>query len=173
MTLNVILDETTGTIPLTGDAPLTLTLNPSGYSIGDGPIIKIEYNFDSISEPIIVTRKINPIVSPEVLATYAYPTDPGDPRNILVTHTYHPSISTNPHEFTLSVKITKGRIFTPVEYIIPVQVYKISAITGIYPGYFEDIHLINSRISGTDNKKIYALETVDPRYVTFITYTDS
>lgn len=166
--LTVVLNEGTGL--QTGYAPLTLTLSPSGYSVDEGPIVKIEYNFNDSTDSIIVKRRLT-VNSPEVSA-YPYPDDPGDPRNISVTHNLFPSVSSNPQTFNVSVKVTKATTFTPVEYIIPVSVYKVDAINGIAQGFFHDIHLVGSRVSGMDNTKFYTFETVDPRYLTFITHTD-
>lgn len=166
--ITVIL--TTSTSAQSGTAPLTLILNPSGYDITDGPIVKIEYNFDDGTESTIVRRRLT--VDSAETSAFAYPSDPGDPRNILVTHNLFPSVSSNPQIFNVSVKVTKATTFLPVEYTVPVYVSKVDAISGAAGGYFEDIHLISIRSHGTKNTKVMVFETKNPRYITFTTYDD-
>ena len=54
--INVILNEST-TYQL-GYAPLTVTLNPSGYQVNDSPIVKIEYDFKDGTSPTVVKRTL-------------------------------------------------------------------------------------------------------------------
>lgn len=166
--LTVILNESVTS--QTGFAPLTLTLNPSGFSINDGPIVKIEYDFNDGTDPIIVKRKLNT----DTLSTsaYAFSGDPGDPRNVIVSHTLFPSISSDPQTFNVSIKVTKSTTFTPVVYNMSVYVSKVDAINGVTQGYFEDIHLIGSRVYSTKDTKFYTFETVNPRYITFLTHQE-
>ncbi|WP_172413637.1 hypothetical protein, partial [Escherichia coli] len=128
-TMNLVtVDLTSSTTDISGNAPLTLQLNPSGYDVDAGAIIKIEYSFGDGTPNTIVRRKLT-VDSPEVSA-YAYPSDPGDPRNIIVNHNYFPSVSGNPQEFQLDVSVTSANSFTPVVYIIAVNVYKVDAVNG-------------------------------------------
>lgn len=151
-----------------GYAPLTLTLNPSGFSTVGGPVIKIEYDFDDSSDSIIVNRLLNTTN----LSGTAYPNDLGDPRNIPVNHTLIPSASSDPQLYNIKVKVTRGNTFIPTTYTLPLYVYKVNALDGAAQGYFEDIHIINSRVFGADNNKIYTLETVNPRYITFLSHSN-
>jgi hypothetical protein len=166
--LTVVLNESTG--HQIGYAPLTLTLNPSGYSVADGPIVQIEYDFKDGTDPVIVKRKLNTDSLPT--SAYAFPGDPGDPRNVIVTHTLFPSVTADPQVFNISVKVTKATTFRPVEYIVPMNVFKVNAIDGIGQGFFEDVHLVGARVSGMENTKLYTFETVNPRYLTFLTHAD-
>jgi len=151
-----------------GYAPLTLTLNPSGFSTIGGPIIKIEYDFDDASKSVIVNRLLD-ITN---LSGTAYPNDLGDPRNVPVVHTLIPSASSDPQLYNIKVKVTRGNTFTPTLYTLPLYVYKVNALDGAAQGYFEDIHIINSRVFGADNNKIYTFETVNPRYITFLSHSN-
>ena len=151
-----------------GYAPLTLTLNPSGFSTVGGPVIKIEYDFDDSSKSITVNRLLNTTN----LSGTAYPNDLGDPRNVSVVHTLIPSTSSDPQLYNIKVKVTRGNTFTPTLYTLPLYVYKVNALDGAAQGYFEDIHIINSRVFGADNNKIYTFETVNPRYITFLSHSN-
>ena len=166
----VIVDLDSSTSSISGNAPLTLQLNPSGYDVDAGAIIKIEYSFGDGTPNVIERRKFT-VDSPEVSA-YAFPSDPGDPRNKIVNHNYFPSVSGTPQVFQLEVSVTAANSFNPTTYTIPVSVFKIDAINGMDEGYFEDIHLIGSRVHGLDNNKLLVFETVNPRYVTFLSFSD-
>lgn len=167
-TQTVVLSEATGS--QIGYAPLTLTLNPSGYSVTDGPIVKIEYDFHDGTDSTIVKRRLS--VESSEISAFAFTNDPGDPRNVKVTHGLFPSVSGDPQVFNLEISVTKATTFTPVVYNVPINVYKVDAINGLEQGFFGDIHLIGLRAHGDNNTKVMAFETADPRYVTFMTYND-
>jgi len=159
------------TSEINGNAPLTLTLNPSGYDTNDGAVMSIEYDFGDGTDPVVVNRKLN-VTSPQASA-YAFQDDLGDPRNIKVSHNYFPSVSGNPQRFMLNVNVTRSHSFAPTTYTVPVDVYKIDAINGLSQGYFEDIHLISGRCYGPLNEKLLVFETSNPRYITFINFNDN
>ena len=98
--------------------------------------------------------------------------DVGDPRGIPVVHTLIPSASSDPQLYNIKVKVTRGNTFIPTTYTLPLYVYKVNALDGAAQGYFEDVHIINSRVFGADNNKIYTLETVNPRYITFLSHSN-
>lgn len=167
--VTVVLTSSTGWV--SGNAPLTLILNPSGYNVDDGAVIKIEYEFGDGTLNTSVKRRLT-VDSPEVSA-YAFPSDPGDPRNVIVSHNYFPAASGNPQDYSLKVYVTRANTFSPTVYTVPISVYKIDAINGLAQGYFEDIHMIGSRCHGLNNEKLLVFETKNPRYVTFLTFNDN
>lgn len=166
--VDILLNSSTSWV--SGNAPLTVVLNPSGYDTSSGSVIKIEYDFGD-QTPIHTVRRKFSIDTPETSA-YAYPLDSGDPRNQIIEHNYFPSLSSNPQDFFLKVKVTYSNSFTPVIYTVPIYVYKIDAVNGLAEGYFEDIHLIDGRCFGMNNEKLLVFETVNPRYITFLKYND-
>ena len=152
-----------------GPAPLTLVLNPSALDTSGGPITKLEYNFDDGLPSTIVRRKIN--VDTPAASAYPYQNDLGDPRNIIVERNLFPSVSSNPQIYNVTINVTQAINFTPTVLSLAVYVFKIDAIDNVDQGYFDDIHLVGTRVYGTDRTKLMIFETSNPRYLTCTTYT--
>lgn len=162
---NVTTIISTSTNYISGYAPLSLTINPSAINASDYPIIKLEYDFQDGSDSIIVKREL--FVDTAVASAYAYPADGGDPRNIIIEHDFYPNIVDNPTIYDLKLKVTKANTFSPIEYDIVVNVFKINTLNSLSSlGYFEDIHLLKTRVWGESNSELFTLETINPRYLT-------
>lgn len=166
--VTIVLSESMSAV--LGDAPLTLTLNPSGFGVTSAPIVKIEYEFGDGTDNQIVRRRLS--VTEETSA-FAYQSDLGDPRNVIVQHNYFPSVSGDFGIYYLKAHVTKSDTFIPATYTLQVVVDKIDAVNGMADGYFEDIHLIGLRAHGTTNVRTMLFETKNPRYLTCVTYDNA
>jgi hypothetical protein len=167
--MNVYLNDTPSLVQ--GYAPLTLTFIPSGFSVTNGAVVKIEYNFGDGSDPVTVKRKL--YVDTATASAYPYQSDLGDPRNVEVTHTFYPLISQDPTDFYVTVNVTRSNSFIPFQYVVPVSVLKVSALSGLDEGYFSNIRLVKTRSWGTENNKLLIFETEGPRYLTCMMFSDN
>lgn len=72
---------------ITGDSPLTVSFNPSASDCGSFPVCKIVWDFgDGNTETI---SRLASAGYDSVTGTIPFPSDPYDPRNVIVSHTYN------------------------------------------------------------------------------------
>ena len=96
------LSSSTGfaNIPLSGTSPLTVYFNPSCIIPGSFPICRIDWDFGDGSEITTSTRWPK---SNNVYNVTAFPLDGDDPRNIIVSHVYTRTLSTQPSTFIVNM----------------------------------------------------------------------
>jgi hypothetical protein len=139
---------------ITGLSPFTLTINPSDISTSN-KVYKLEYDF---GDGTIVNQ---------VLTTE----DGGDPLSIQKTHVYYLTgnlqktfnINVNAYQFNTSLysnyKISLNLKVPFLESIVTSN----SALSST--SYFDELHLVGSRMFGTDNEILYMFESINPNYI--------
>ena len=145
--MNITLSETTIITPST--APYTITFSLSGFSESAGKVMSIKCNFPN-RESVVFHRTLNRVSTPET----SFINDPNDPRNETITNTFFSTSESLSTSFT--VEVMRINNFRPT-------VYSYDVILNKTPAW--EMHIIDSRIYGEDNKQVIALESEDPRYV--------
>jgi hypothetical protein len=150
-------------------APLKLTIDPfnalpsknlNQFNFAS-KIYKIVYDW---GDGEIETVKIYPsqFNAPTI---FSYPSvkETGDPRQVKKEHVYTLSGELK-KAFNLSVKIYMFGRNQPIEYR---AVIRLSApqLDGTVRGFFKNIHLIDAKMYGTDNKILYIFEGKDPSWI--------
>jgi hypothetical protein len=82
-----------------GFTPLEVELSPKSTISGTFPVEKIVWDFGDGTPLLTVSRYTTTSASPGVIYKPNYPTDPRDPRNYNVKHTYYRNIPTDPQHF--------------------------------------------------------------------------
>ena len=157
----IVVDSTfISTFIIDSQGPITLTFNPSAINL-QRKINRIIYNFDDGSAPVIN----NFYYAPTSFDTFSYPfsSEPGDPRNFKVTKTF----STSQYfqkTFKVIVQIYQFGIQDPttILYIINVNAPEMD---GLNSGFFEEIHLVSTRMFGVNDDILYTFETKNPNYL--------
>ena len=144
----------------------TLTLNPSAIA-APCTIMSITYAWSN-GVTTTIDRKID--ISDINATNYAFPGDPGDPRNILVSQQYIPSSNSLTH-YTIQVLVKyANQINKSLVSIIDVFLFQAPLYDdGLNSGYAKEIHLVANRVWDFNNKKMYIIETVSPNNVFIIT----
>ena len=150
-------------------APLRLTIDPFNALPSKNlnqfnfpsKIYKIVYDW---GDGKVETTKIQPSkFNTPSLINYPVIKENGDPRRVKKEHIY-----TLDNElkkvFNLSVKIYMFGISQPIEYN---AVIRLSApqLDGTVRGFFKNVHLIDAKMYGTDNKILYIFEGKDPSWI--------
>lgn len=149
-------------------APLKLKINP----INALPAINSnQFNFPSKIYKIVYDWGDGEVETVKIVPStfnssniIDYPTikESGDPRNVAKEHIYTLSGELK-KAFNLSVKIHMFGVDAPIEYD---AVLRLSApqLDGTIKGFFKNVHLINAKMYGTDNKILYVFEGKDPSW---------
>jgi hypothetical protein len=152
-------NTTYGLFTIDSYGPTTITFNPSAINLPK-KINRIVYRF-SDGSPDIVKRFYYSPTSMET-ANYAYPLEPGDPRNFPVTKDFVTTQYFIKNNTVLIEIYQMGDEFpTIIEYnvnILPPE------IDGNINSYFGEIHLVSTRMFGANNDILYIFESKDPNY---------
>lgn len=139
---------------ITGLSPFTLTINPSAISTSN-KVYKISYNF---GDGTLIDKVINPDNDQGFLNTtqthvYYLTGDIQKTFNINV-HAYQFNTSLY-NDYTISLNLK-----TPS---LEKKTTSLSALSSF--AYFDELHLVGSRMFGTDNEVLYMFESINPNYV--------
>lgn len=150
-------------------APLKLTIDPfnalpsknSNQFNFSSKIYKIVYDW---GDGEVETIKIQPSqFNTTPIFNYPAVKENGDPRQVKKEHIY--TLNNELKKlFNLSVKIYMFGVSQPIEYF---AVIRLSApqLDGTIKGFFKNIHLIDAKMYGTDNKILYIFEGKDPSWI--------
>lgn len=151
---------TSGSYSLSGVAPFTLVLEPSGF-IRTTKIYKIEYVYDDE----IYIQTLFPSNSTDYLnQNLSIPEEPGDPRNYKQTKTFF--INKPYQDYNINIKVYQFDISEPsvVTLKLNLSAPSLENISGS-DGYFKEIHLKTTRMYGINNELIYIFESESPNYL--------
>jgi hypothetical protein len=167
----IVLDPSITELTLTGVSPFQLTIDPRNADPGL-KTYKIVYNYDDDTSQVTRTLGAVPTKKDDTLK---YPYEIQDPRNFVQEHTVVLS-KTVSKTFNVSVRvysvldkaIGSGEVPNYTEYKIALKLNApildtASIATSGY--YFEEIHLVNTRMFGTDNTILYNFESENPHYL--------
>jgi len=156
-----------------GVGPCKLSLNPGALDNGASgslshKVYKIVYEFGDNSPKFTQKLFAKPnVVTPGV----PFSSEPGDPRNFTIDHTYH---ATNGITEQYIIKITWYWIADErvainhnfIEFVLEVRAPNLNAsLDDIEAHYFDNIHLASSRMFGADNTLLYNFESFNPSYL--------
>lgn len=138
-------------------APFTLTINPKNLYFFDKKIKKIEYIWDDGDTDIVDFKCI-----PDIDGGLPFPTDPGSPLNYKISHTFKPkNISTYEYNIKIFVYFFNDSTVETLDIKLILKNPKLlntdSDIDTI-EGYFDELHLIKSRMFGSKNKILYVFQ---------------
>lgn len=140
--------------------PITITFNPSGIQLPK-KINRIVWTFDDGSPDIV--KSFYYASSSTDTSNLAFPEEPGDPRNFSITKTFATSQYFN-KTFTVAAKVYQlGRedysgIYYTINIIAP-------DMDGLTSGFFEEMHLISTKMFGPNDDILYIFETKNPKYI--------
>lgn len=142
-------------------APFTLVLDPSGLDV-DNKIYKIEYNF---GDGNIITQNYYYSTTSVDTMNLAYSAEPGDPRNYPKQNIFFLS-DTNTRYVTVEVKIYSLGFSEFKQYFVNL-ILDPPNLDGddAENRYFENLHLISTRMFGPDDKIFYVFESDVPNYI--------
>jgi hypothetical protein len=150
-------------------APLKLSINPfnalpsknANQFNFQAKIYKIVYDW---GDGEIETVKLTPSsFNSSNVVNYPATKESGDPRNVKKEHIYNLNGELK-KAFNLSVKIHMFGIDDPLEYKALIRL-SAPQLDGSRRGFFKNIHLIDAKMYGTDNKILYVFEGKDPSWV--------
>lgn len=152
---------------INGLAPFTLNIN-SIAAAGNYKVYKIVWNFGDGSAPLII--KLQPQKNFNSLNVLNVPTEPGDPRNEIISKTFFLEKDINKNLKT-SLKIywiQPTSILAPNYYEYKINL-NLSAPNSGQVSSDEDfsggIHLVSTRMFGSDNLMLYNFESLEPNYL--------
>ena len=142
-------------ISLNGYAPFQLSINPSGVTLSN-KVYNINYNF---GDGTVVNQTLSTDLS-------------GDPLYINQNHTYYLS-NTFSSSVSAIVSYYQMGIATPSVYTISLNLTTPPMESSIYnqttatslSGYFQEMHLVGTRMFGPNNDILYMFESINPNYV--------
>jgi hypothetical protein len=157
----IALDFTPGsTFIINSLGPTTITFNPSGLNFPK-KINRIVWSFDDGTPDI--SRSFYYASTSVNTAHLPYPDEPGDPRNFTITKTFATS------EFFNKTFIVQAQIyqlgkpdFATLYYVINILSPEID---GLGSGFFEEMHLVSTKMFGPNNDILYVFETKNPKYI--------
>jgi hypothetical protein len=139
---------------ITGLSPFTLTINPSGISTSN-KVYKIAYNF---GDGTLIDRVVNPDNDQDFLKTeetYVYYLTGNIQKTFNINvHAYQFNTSLY-NDYTISLNLKTP----PLEK----KTTSLSALSSF--AYFDELHLVGSRMFGTNNEVLYMFESINPNYV--------
>jgi len=142
-------------ISLSGYAPFQLSINPSGATLSS-KVYNINYDF---GDGTVVNQTLSTDLS-------------GDPLYINQSHTYYLS-NTFSSSVSAIVSYYQMGIATPSVYTISLNLTTPPMESSIYnqtssnslSGYFQEMHLVGTRMFGPNNDILYMFESINPNYV--------
>lgn len=150
-------------------APLKLTINPfdalpsknSNQFNFQSKIYKIVYDW---GDGQVETVKIKPSTfNSSNLINYPSVKESGDPRNTTKEHIYTLDKEIK-KAFNISIKIYMFGNNSPIEYLATLRLQS-PRLDGTKTGFFKNVHLIDAKMYGTDNKILYIFEGKDPSWI--------
>lgn len=145
---------------INSNGPISITFNPSAINLPN-KINRITYEFDDGSPKI--TKSLYYAPTSTQTMSLPFPDEPGDPRNFPVTKEFY---SSNYFQKTVNVIIYIYQYGIPDPTGIIYQVNVISPeMDGLNGGYFEEMHLISTRMFGLNDDILYVFETKNPNYL--------
>jgi hypothetical protein len=165
--VSVVLDPYAPIIDVSGTSPFVLNidcklLHPTKK------VYKIEYDFGDNSPKEIKTLSAQPL---KTNSSLPFPSEIADPRNIPTSHTFFVQ-DTEQRTFNIIVKSffienSEVPVNSSVHQInlnlkVPALDTKSKAISA---NFFEDVHLVSSRMFGIDNTLLYNFESYNPNYL--------
>jgi hypothetical protein len=167
----IILDPDNREIVLNGISPFSLSIDPQNTDRGL-KTYKIVYDFDDDSAIITKLLAAMPSAKNDYLK---YPYEILDPRNQILTHSLilRQEIS---RTFNINIKvysilnpiIGSGEVPNYTEYKITLNLEAPildTASIATSGNYFEEMHLVNTRMFGADNTILYNFESENPHYL--------
>lgn len=152
-----------GTTPISeviieNNGPLTLTFNPSALNLPN-KINRISYEFSDDTK-IVNSFSFQPTSFDTMNLPYS--AEPGDPRNKKVTKQYFSSTYFS-ETFTVLIYVYQYGKPDPVGILYNITI-KSPDMDGLGVGYFEEMHLVSTRMFGVNNDLLYVFETKNPDY---------
>ena len=139
--------------------PVTITFNPSALNLPK-KINRIVYEFSDGSPTIDHSFFYSPT---SVISTnYPFSAEPGDPRNFSVTKSFYSS-NYFTASFEVLITIYQLGVTDPIGIIYNINI-NAPQLDGD-GGYFEEMHLVSSRMFGVNDDILYTFETKNPNYV--------
>jgi hypothetical protein len=139
---------------ITGLSPFTLTINPSGISTSN-KIYKIRYDY---GDGTIIDKVINPDNDQDFLnttQTYTYYLT-GDIQKTFNINVHAYQFNTSLYsDYTISLDLK-----TPPLEKKTTNLGELSSFA-----YFDEVHLIGTRMFGTENEILYMFESINPNYI--------
>jgi hypothetical protein len=153
-----------GSIPVNSfvlnyNGPVTITFNPSAINLPK-KINRIVYEFSDGSPTIDSSFYYSP--TSVISNNYPFSAEPGDPRNFSITKTFYSSTYFTA-SFEVLITVYQLGITDPVGIIYNINI-NAPQLDGD-GGYFEEMHLISSRMFGLNDDILYTFETKNPNYV--------
>lgn len=147
--------------------PTTITFNPSSLNLPN-KIVRIDYYFGDVHNEYIKPISHGFYYSLTSVDTqgYPFPSEPGDPRNFPVTHTFT-SNQFSIQSFDVYIFIYQVNVADPVAvyYKINILAPNVDDYSSDINPYFGEMHLISTRMFGTNNDILYTFESQNPNYV--------
>lgn len=140
--------------------PISLTFNPSALNLPN-KISHITYTFDDGTPDVNFSFFYSP-TSVETM-NLPYSAEPGDPRNYTYTKKFY-STDYFTKTYTVNCLVYQFGVVDPIDIIYNVNIIS-PQMDGVPNGYFEEMHLISSRMFGPNDDILYTFETVNPNYV--------
>jgi len=150
-----VLLSSSNFISVSGYAPFALTIDPLNVSLKN-KVYSINYNF---GDGTIINQNLSLDLN-------------GDPLYVPQTHNYYISNTLNT---TLSAVVSFYQIgvTNPSVYTIALNLYAPAMESSVYnqttavslSGYFQEMHLIGSRMFGPNNNILYMFESINPNYI--------
>jgi hypothetical protein len=164
----VVLNPSYPNLNVNSIAPVTLSIDPRLVD-PNKKVYKIVYNFGDGSEPLVKKLAGKPLESDISLPYYS---EILDPRNFKIEHEYLLSEKSE-QTFLINVKVysvmssTVTDNFTEYTISLKVTAPVLHTInnTKSDKNFFEDVHLLSTRMFGPDNTILYNFESVDPQYL--------
>jgi hypothetical protein len=140
--------------------PTTITFNPSAIKLPN-KINRIVWSFNDGSPDIVKSFYYTPTSSDT--SKLPYPDEPGDPRNFTITKTFATSEYFN-KTFTAQAQVYQlGKPdFVDIFYIINIIAPNMD---GLNSGFFEEMHLVSTKMFGPNDDILYVFETKNPKYI--------
>ena len=153
----ISIDNLTNGTTVETFSPFTMVLSTSAY-VSTNKIWKVVYNFGdgNYTEKVLT---LNPNSYDPYLPLN---TEPGDPRNVPVEHTYYFDDSPTKN-FSVSVNFYRLGFSSPenVSFTLSLTLPKIADVFAST----DTIKLVGSRIFGLENQLIYLFESQNPNYL--------
>lgn len=157
----------TSFVTISGYGVSTMTLNPSAIDASSGSVMSIEYVWSN-GKITTVSRKLD--VSGIDSSSFAFPADPGDPRNIVVSQVFYPGVNVFTH-YTIQVQVKySNQASKQLVSVIDFLLFQAPLLDdGLNGGFAQSVHLVANRSWNPTDKKLFVLETVNPGNVFILT----
>lgn len=145
---------TTANQAITGLSPFTLTINPSGIS-SSNKIYKLEYNFGDGS---IIDRVLTPDNDSDFLKTL-------ETHVFSLTGNLQKTFNINVHAYQFNTSLYNDYTISLNLKAPPIESTTTTLSTLSSYAYFGEMHLVGTRMFGTENEVLYMFESINPNYI--------